>query len=365
MNTPFLSFAPLSPLRLLGFSARNTRAQGGGSGPGPAADDAGKDNSRGGAPSRTSTLVPGGNPTPAPVDPPLDPRDDVCTRAKWECMNHGNPENFRPLGPPPVPVPADGLVFPARPRHQQILKSKIPDTYRGQSHAECYKFCRQFKEYFDTQGIPTSNPQGIPFAGFTWSKYKNFFHEDCEFFRARQRHSKTVRKYALRLQQTRSILREYDLEGAPNEFSMIRKLRERLTNPTCTIPAIGSPFSRPLLTSAWEQKSPRSTRTLIPSAGSTNYETRTPLSPPFYLETQSIRGTKDPGSPKVAPKRTTEEAGMVSIVKGTITTSLPLAQTPKRLAASSSPSSFSTLTCYGYGQVGRMKKDYQNKSAKN
>ena len=90
----------------------------------------------------------------------------VVNRAEWERMNHGNSKDFRPPGHPPPPTAAltDGLVLPARLPHQQLLKPKVPDTYRGQNHAECYKFCKQLQEYFDTQGIPTSNPHCIPFA---------------------------------------------------------------------------------------------------------------------------------------------------------------------------------------------------------
>lgn len=121
MNIPFLSFAPLSlpfpaTMLLRGFSVRNMRAQGGGSGPGTSTDDVGESNSCGSAPSNTPpvsapTLT--GDPAsvspvgPAP-DPALDPRNNVFTCAEWELIINGNPADFNP--PPSPPANAEGLA---------------------------------------------------------------------------------------------------------------------------------------------------------------------------------------------------------------------------------------------------------------
>ena len=42
------------------------------------------------------------------------------------------------------------------PREGQ-LKARFPDLYYGKSHIECYHFCQQCKDHFDTAGATGSN----------------------------------------------------------------------------------------------------------------------------------------------------------------------------------------------------------------
>ena len=45
---------------------------------------------------------------------------------------------------------------------KQPLKAKIPDIYFGKSHIDCYHFCQQCEDHFETAGTTGSNR--TPFA---------------------------------------------------------------------------------------------------------------------------------------------------------------------------------------------------------
>ena len=63
------------------------------------------------------------------------------------------------------------------PREGQ-LKAQFPDLYYGKSHMECYHFCQQCEDHFDTAGATGSNR--TPFAAsflrgrisFRWHQHK-------------------------------------------------------------------------------------------------------------------------------------------------------------------------------------------------
>ena len=44
------------------------------------------------------------------------------------------------------------------------LKSKVPDVYYGKLHMDCYHFCQQYKDYFETSWATRTN--SIFFAAF-------------------------------------------------------------------------------------------------------------------------------------------------------------------------------------------------------
>ena len=46
--------------------------------------------------------------------------------------------------------------------HKQLLKARFPDLYYGNSHMDCYWFCYQYKDHFET--ALAKEPKGIPFA---------------------------------------------------------------------------------------------------------------------------------------------------------------------------------------------------------
>ena len=57
----------------------------------------------------------------------------------------------------PVQVPAP-LVEPK----EQPLKARFPDLYFGKSHLDCYRFCQQCEDHFDTARANGENR--TPFA---------------------------------------------------------------------------------------------------------------------------------------------------------------------------------------------------------
>ena len=86
----------------------------------------------------------------------------------------------------------------AEPR-KRPLKARTPETYWGQSYMECYHFCQQCEDYFETSGATGMNR--TPFAAsflrgsisirwaqhkrrhksatpITWSDFKTFLQKD-------------------------------------------------------------------------------------------------------------------------------------------------------------------------------------------
>ena len=82
---------------------------------------------------------------------------------------------------------------------ERPLKARTPKTYSGKSHIDCYHFCQQCEDYFETSG--TTRMNHTPFAAIffhgsislrwaqhnrchkcatliTWSKFKAFFWKD-------------------------------------------------------------------------------------------------------------------------------------------------------------------------------------------
>ena len=61
---------------------------------------------------------------------------------------------------------------------ERPLKAKTPESYSGKSHIDCYYFCQQYEDYFETSGTKKMNR--TPFAAtfprgaisFRWAQYK-------------------------------------------------------------------------------------------------------------------------------------------------------------------------------------------------
>ena len=78
--------------------------------------------------------------------------------------------------PAPTPVPAaTNELFkkfmkayletnqePRQPKCKQTLKAKVPEVYYDKSHMDCYHFCQQCKDHFETVGATKFNR--TPFA---------------------------------------------------------------------------------------------------------------------------------------------------------------------------------------------------------
>ena len=62
---------------------------------------------------------------------------------------------------------------------ERPLKARTPETYSGKSHMNCYYFCQQCKDYFETSGATKMNC--IPFAAIflrgsinlRWAQHKH------------------------------------------------------------------------------------------------------------------------------------------------------------------------------------------------
>ena len=101
--------------------------------------------------------------------------------------NQNQNQNQAPL---PAPIQAE--------LREQPLKARFPDLYYGNSHLDCYRFCQQCEDHFDT--AKASGPNRIPFAALflyrlviqhwhqhkrrsegasmTWAEFKDFFRKN-------------------------------------------------------------------------------------------------------------------------------------------------------------------------------------------
>ena len=84
------------------------------------------------------------------------------------------------LNPAPVPAPTPAPVAseelfkkfmkayletnqgPRQPERKQTLKAKVAELYYGKSHMDCYHFCQQCEDHFETAGATRFNR--TPFA---------------------------------------------------------------------------------------------------------------------------------------------------------------------------------------------------------
>ena len=55
---------------------------------------------------------------------------------------------------PPAPIQAEF--------QEQPLKARFPNLYYGNSHLDCYRFCQQCEDHFETAGA--NGPNRISFA---------------------------------------------------------------------------------------------------------------------------------------------------------------------------------------------------------
>ena len=154
--------------------------------------------------------------------------------------------------PPPAPIQAE--------LREQPLKARFPNLYYGNSHLDCYRFCQQCEDHFDTAGA--NGPNHIPFAAsflrgsvvqcwhqykrrsegapMTWAKFKDFFRKNLgddrafansicsKFRRDSQYQAESVLDWAAHLEHLQSILLEYDPVGAPTKPTMLRYFWEGL-----------------------------------------------------------------------------------------------------------------------------------------
>ena len=150
---------------------------------------------------------------------------------------------------------------PASHREDQ-LKARLPDLYYGKSHIECYHFCQQYEDHFDTADATGSNQTHFTVSflrnrisfrwhqhklrnqaaegPLSWVEFKAFLRKnlgDSKAFvdnvwsrvkRDSQYQQQEVQDWASHLEHLQSILQEFDADGAPKESDLIRFFREGL-----------------------------------------------------------------------------------------------------------------------------------------
>ena len=106
-------------------------------------------------------LVPALNPAPVPAPVPAPPASDELFRQFMRAYLESN------QGPRQPPA-----------EREQSLKAKVPEVYYGKSHMDCYHFCQQCEDHFETARATGTNR--TPFAAsflrgsisVCWTQYK-------------------------------------------------------------------------------------------------------------------------------------------------------------------------------------------------
>ena len=139
------------------------------------------------------------------------------------------------------------------------FKARTPETYSGKSHMDCYHFCKQCKDYFETSDAAEINciffaaiflrgPISLKWAQhkrchkcatpITWLKFKAFLRKDLgssqvfidsiwsKFRRDSQYQLEEARNWASHLQHLQSILSEFDPIRTPNKLTIICYFQE-------------------------------------------------------------------------------------------------------------------------------------------
>ena len=148
----------------------------------------------------------------------------------------------------------------AEPR-ERPLKARTPETYSGKSYMDCYYFCEQCEDYFETSGAKGMNRTSFA-ATFlrdaislryaqhkrrhkratpiTWSEFKVFLRKHLgssqafidgiwsKFRRDSQYQLEETRDWASHLQHFQSILSEFDPIRTPDKLTMICYFRKDL-----------------------------------------------------------------------------------------------------------------------------------------
>ena len=125
-------------------------------------------------------LVPALNPAPVPAPVPAPPASDELFRQFMRAYLESN------QGPRPPPA-----------ERERSFKAKVSEVYYGKSHMDCYHFCQQCKDHFETAGATGTNRtlfaafflcgnisvrwtqykrryQGKELTPITWTKFKAF-----------------------------------------------------------------------------------------------------------------------------------------------------------------------------------------------
>ena len=146
---------------------------------------------------------------------------------------------------------------------ERFFKAKVPEMYYSKSHIDCYHFCQQCKNHFETAGATGTNRtpfaasflrrsisvcwtqykrchQGEELTPITWTEFKAFLWKNLgesksfvdSIWRKLKRDSQyqleEVYHWAFHLEHLQSILIEFDLAATPTELTMVRYFEEGL-----------------------------------------------------------------------------------------------------------------------------------------
>ena len=160
--------------------------------------------------------------------------------------------------------PLQAHAPPVEPK-KQPLKARFPDLYFRKSHLDCYRFCQQCEDHFDTARANGDNR--TPFAAsflrdgistrwtqykrrhaqekgpdvvIPWEEFKAFLRENCgnsrtfvkgiwnKFRGDSQYQLEDAQDWASHLEHLQSILQEFDPKDAPKESDLIRFFQDGL-----------------------------------------------------------------------------------------------------------------------------------------
>ena len=197
------------------------------------------------------------------------------------CNPTPGPKLVPALNPAPVPAPApfsfnklfkqfmraylESNQGPRQPlaERKQFLKAKVPEIYYGKSHMDCYQFCQQYEDHFDTVGATGNNQtlfaafflrenisvrwtqykrrhQGEELTSIIWTEFKAFLWKNLgesksfvdniwsKLKRDSQYQLEEVYNWASHLEYFQSILMEFNPAAAPTESTMVRYFEEDL-----------------------------------------------------------------------------------------------------------------------------------------
>ncbi len=146
---------------------------------------------------------------------------------------------------------------------ERPLKTRFPKLYFGKSHMDCYNFCQQCEDHFDTAQATVSNRtsfaalflcgsinfrwtqykrrhQSEEVAPISWSEFKAFLCKNLgdfqsfvdniwsKFKKDSQYQLEEAQDWASHLEHLQSILLEFDADGAKEESDLIRFFWEEL-----------------------------------------------------------------------------------------------------------------------------------------
>ena len=191
--------------------------------------------------SNTPTHSPAVSRAPTPAPPSTDELFKRFMKAYLE-------SNQRPSQPPE--------------ERERPLKAKVPDVYYGKLHMDCYHFCQQCEDHFETSRATETNQtpfaasflrgnisvrwtqfkrrRGGEVAPITWPEFKAFLWKNLgesksfvnsiwkKLKRDSQYQLEEVYDWASHLEHLQSILIEFDPLAAPTESTMVRYFEEGL-----------------------------------------------------------------------------------------------------------------------------------------